>query len=118
MLTNPTARLRQENTRRKLCARLLPAANLILWECPVAKSVTVSSINICNTGTVQTNFRLFHLIASESASVTTALMYDMLLQANETTLYELQAYMNPGDRLVAYASTASAVAVSVFGSEQ
>ena len=109
--------VRQDRPRRKLCARTVAAANTIMWECPKDRSTTVSSVIVCNTSTSQVTFRLFHTTPAESASATTALFYDLILRPNTTTVFEFKAFMNSGDRLIAYASTAAVVGVSIFGED-
>jgi hypothetical protein len=109
--------VRQERSKRKLSARIVAAANTILWECPVGRSTTVTSIVICNSSSSQVTFRLFHVTPAESASATTALFYDIILRPATTTVLEQKIYMNSGERLIGYASTASVIGVSLFGED-
>lgn len=109
--------VRSSRTTRKLVSRLAQAANTILYECPSGRGATVVSIVIANTHTGRVTYRLFHLLPAETAAVSNALMYDITLQANTTAVMDFPVYMSTGDRLVAYASTASVVNTSVYGSE-
>ena len=109
---------RSARPMRRLEAPLAKVANTIIYECPSGKSATIESITMCNTHTGTVSLRVFHTSANETAGATNALYYDIALRAASTTVDDSRRYLNSGDRLTIYASTASVVAVAVHGVEE
>ena len=109
---------RSSRPMRRLAAALGKVANTIIYECPNGKSATIESITMCNTHTGTVSLRVFHTSPNEIAGVTNALFYDLALRAASTTVDDSRRYLNSGDRLTIYASTASVVAIAVHGMEQ
>ena len=108
---------RSARPMRRLAAALAKVANTIIYECPSGKSATIESITICNTHNATVTVRVFHTSPNETAGAVNALFYDLSLPTASTTVDDSKRYLNSGDRLTIYASTASGVAVAVHGLE-
>lgn len=115
---SPYPKSRSEKPRRKLASRALIASNSIILECPIDRSLRVDAIVVCNIASTQVTFRLWHTLPVESATQATALFYDMIVRPNSTLILELPMHMNSGDRIIAYASAASSLGISLFGEDQ
>lgn len=102
---------------RRLAARLLPAAKTTVYECPQSRTCGVTSIVIANVTAAAANADLHHVIPTESAGTSNALLYAVSIAANSTVVVELAITLTAGDKLVAQGSTASALCVTVYGSE-
>lgn len=112
---NPVSRA--SRPARKIASMLIPAANRVVYTVPSGKVCEVSTVVFCNTSAATVNFRMFHLIPTETAGTSNALFYDLPVRAYSTTTLEIPLYMTATDRLVCYASTASAVCVTLYGVE-
>jgi hypothetical protein len=109
---------RQSATSRKLASRLALVGNTVVFECPASRSIVVSSLVVANTSTSRISFRLFHLLPTESAATSNALLYDVVLEANSSLFLDSRLNLNAGDKVVAYASTTNVVAVTLYGEER
>ena len=108
---------RQSATSRKLGSRLALAANTVVFECPASRSIVVSSLVVANTSTSRVSFRLFHLLPTETAGTSNALLYDVVIEANSSLFLDSRLNLNAGDKIVAYASTANVAAVTIYGAD-
>ena len=104
--------------RRRLGAMSCPVNERILYECPAGKSATIQHIHVTSTHTGSETFRLHHLRQDETSSVANALFYDYSLAAKNYVHEDTIIYMNPGERLVASAPSASRITITVYGIEQ
>lgn len=102
---------------RRLAARLLPAAKTTVYECPQSRTCGVTSVVIANVTAAAEEVDLHHVIPTESAGTSNALLYAVSIAANSTVVVELAITLTAGDKLVAQGSTASALCVTVYGSE-
>ena len=109
---------RQSATSRKLASRLALVANTVVFECPSGRSIVIPTIVIANTNSSRVTFRLFHLLPNETAGTSNALLYDVVLEANTSLFLDSRVPVNAGDRIVAYASTASVVAITLYGEDR
>ena len=108
---------RSDRPSRRLASRLLPAANLTVYECPQGRTCSVQCITVANVTGASANLRLFHVIPTESAGTANAIAYDVAVANGTVTAFELPITLTAGDKLVAYASIASALCVVCYGSE-
>lgn len=102
---------------RRLSARLLPAAQLTVYECPQSRTCSVTSVIIANVTAAAVDVDLHHVIPTETAGTSNALLYAVSVAANSTVVVELAITLTAGDKLIAQGSTASALCVTVYGSE-
>lgn len=109
---------RQSASSRKLASRLALASNTVVFECPVNRSIYVPTMIVANTNTSRVSFRLFHLLPNETAGTSNALLYDVSIEANSSLFIDSRVSINAGDRIVAYASTANVVAISLYGEDR
>jgi hypothetical protein len=115
--TNFNLAERSSRPSRRLAARLLPVANLTVYECPQSRTCSVACVTVANVTASSASLRMFHVIPGEKAGTSNALAYDMPIPAGTMTAFEIGITLTTGDRLVAYASTASALCVMLYGSE-
>jgi len=103
--------------KRKLASKTLTVANTIVYECPRERSTEIVAISMCNISGAKVNLRLFHVIPVDTAANHNAIFYDYAIDTHSTTFVDSTLYMSPGDKLVGYASAASAIAIMVYGVE-
>ena len=103
--------------KRKLASKMLTVANTIVYECPRERSTEIVGISMCNVSGAKANLRIYHVIPADTAGISNALFYDYAIDTHSTTFLDATIYMSPGDKLIAYASAASSIAVSVYGIE-
>ena len=113
--TNPDNR--RMRPMRRLAARTLPAANLIVYECPAGRSTNIETMVFCNTHSAKVTLRVFHLIPGESAGTTNALFYELDCAGYTSTVVEFPVHMGAGDRIVCRAGTASHICATLYGVE-
>ena len=103
----------------KLVSRLLPStANTVLYTCPSLATVSISSLSLCNVTTSVVTVRVFHATATEVAGTSTAIVFDLFIRPNSTTILEIGMKLKQGEQLVAQCSTASAMCVVVYGAAE
>lgn len=102
---------------RRLAARLLSAKNMTVYECPQSRTCGVTSVVIANVTAAAEEIGLHHVIPTESAGISNALLYAVSIAANSTIVVELAIALTAGDKLIAQGSTGSALCVTVYGSE-
>lgn len=102
---------------RRLSARLLPAANLTVYECPQSRTCSVTSVVVANVTAAAEEVDLHHVIPTETAGTSNALLYSVSVAANSTMVIELPITLTAGDKLVAQGSAASALCVTLYGSD-
>lgn len=76
--------------------------------------LVVTSVVICNTDTSNRDVDLRHVPADEDASDDHAIFHLLVVRANTTQTLEVPIYLQVGDALQAYASTADVVAVHAY----
>ena len=108
--TTPSAR-----SARRIVAQLAKTTASVIYECPAGQSIRVSNLTVCNTSTSRVTIRLHHVLPGESAAASNALFYDLEMAGNTTITDDAIRILNPGEALFAQASTASAVAFTVYG---
>lgn len=108
---------RGSRPNRKLASKILTVANTIVYECPRERSTEIVAISLCNVSGAKVSMRLFHVIPADTAGTSNAIFYDYAIDTHSTTFVDSTLYMSPGDKLVAYASAASAITIIVYGIE-
>lgn len=108
---------RSSRPSRRLAARLLPAANLTVYECPQSRTCSISCVTVASVSGSSANLRIFHVIPAETAGTANAIAYDMPIPSGTMTAFEIGLTLTAGDKLVAYSSSASALCVILYGSE-
>lgn len=101
----------------KVLAQSNPAAttNTDLYTVPSATQTVCSTLSICNQG-VSTTFRVAVRPAGATLAAQHYVVYDNLLNANETVFLTLGMSLAATDVVTVYAGTAN-LSFSLFGSE-
>lgn len=100
---------------RRIAASLARATASSIYEVPQGKSVRISSVSICNTGSARLTVRLHHVLPGESAALSNAIFYDLEVAGYSTVIDYTVRTMNSGERIFAQASTASVASFIVYG---
>jgi len=109
--------IRSSRSRRKLVSRTVPiaATNTVVLE--ARSNTSIDAIVASNSSSGNLSIRIFHVWPDESAGYGNALIYDAVIRANSAYVVPHPVYMTAGDRLIAYASTAAVLGVTVYGVE-
>lgn len=109
---------RRMRPRRRLAARVLPATDALVYECPSGRIAEVETMVFCNTHSSKVTLRVFHVIPGESTGTSNALFYELDCAAHTTTVAEFAVHMGAGEKLIARGGTASHISATVYGVEQ
>lgn len=81
-------------------------------------SAEIIHIIVANTTTSAVTFRMFHDEDGTTYTQDTALFYDVSIAANHTVQYDVKIYMvDPNGNLAFRTATASALTVTLYGTE-
>ena len=108
---------RTERNPRLLASLLFTTTDERVYVVPADRTAVVESVVICNGSTATASFRFHHVAPSASSAIGNAHYYDARLAANQTVLDTLPRLLGPGDSIRGRASTASVVAVHLYGRE-
>lgn len=97
-------------------AALSSAVLTDVYTVPASKSATISTITVCNRGTLPCTFRISVAIGGASDTNAQYIYYDQAVNAGDTYAITLGITLATTDKLRAYASTNS-VSINVFGVE-
>lgn len=92
----------------------LPVAEATVLSCGQNQRITVKSIWLCNTHSGNVNYYFHHVPSGGSPGITNALAYNVVLRAQNVDVYETEFYMEPGDYITAYASTAGHISMVLY----
>lgn len=105
-------------TTYKVLGQSNPAATTLttLYTVPAATNTVASTLTVCNTGGTATTFRI--AVRPAGAGITTAhyIVYDSLVQNNDTAFLTLGLTLNATDVVSVYAGNANVV-FNLYGSE-
>lgn len=101
---------------RRVLGQLAPGAAALtaIYTVPAATQAVVSTITVCNRGTVEATFRVSVAVAGAADNVQQYIYYDLPLVANDTFAATIGIALGATDVVRAYASTAN-LTFQVFG---
>lgn len=107
----------RSDQRRRLASRMPSTTATVIYEVPQGMSARIVKMFLCMTQTGSTTLQLHHVRPGETAGITNALYYDLSLAAKTTTVVDETLYLSGGDKIVAAASAASHICVTLYGEE-
>jgi hypothetical protein len=104
-------------TSYKVLGQLVPTANTLstLYTVPANTQTVTSSVVVCNQGT-STNIRLAVRPAGASITASHYIVYDSIVNANDSLILTIGVTANTTDVISAYAGTGN-VSFNLYGSE-
>lgn len=102
----------------KVLGQVAPAAttDTDVYTVPAAKATAVSTVSVCNRGTVTATYRIAVRPAGAAISNEHYVAYDTVIAAKSTDTWTIGISLAATDVVTVYASTAD-LSVSVFGDE-
>ena len=96
----------------------LPTNAVEILRCDASRRITIDSIHFVNYTTGNTNVDLYHVPADEEISDHFHLVRNHAVSANTAfRLVDQRIYLEPGDRLFAYAADADHLNCFIYGEE-
>ena len=105
-------------TTYKVLGQAAPAAttNTNLYTCPASTQTVISSITICNRGTVEASFRIFVRPNAATLANQHYVVYDTQILPQDTISMTLGITIDASDVIDVYASNAN-LSFNCYGSE-
>jgi hypothetical protein len=106
-------------TAYKVLGQLANAATTLesIYTVPADTSAVVSTIVICNANASARTYRLAVIKNGDTVGAKSYIAYDVTIGANDSTALTLGLTLAAGDRIQGYASAATSISMTAFGSE-
>lgn len=116
-LVSFNAQQRSGYPARKLASMSCTATERTLYECPSGKTCEIRHVHFTSTHTGSEPVSLWHVKASEATALSNALFYEYALSAKTYLSEDAPIYMLPGEKLIAKASAADRITITIYGIE-
>ena len=111
-------RQRRDYPSRKLASMSCTATERTLYECPSGKTCEIRHMHFTSTHTGSEPVSLWHVKASEATAFSNALFYEYGLSAKAYLSEDAPIFMLPGEKLIAKASAADRITITIYGIER
>lgn len=108
---------RIEQPRRKLVSRTTKSTSYTIYQCPAGKSCMIQTIQISNVHSGNSSIRMWHVTPTETESIETALIYDLILSSGSVTFDDTVKYLTAGDKIIVKGSSDDHLCVTIYGQE-
>jgi hypothetical protein len=103
---------------RKLFSCLISTTARVLYTCPSGRRCRIDAVVFVNIHTGTEKVTLHHVLPNDTPTSCNKLYHELSMSSATTVIDDTPKYLLAGETLVALASTANRIAITVYGVEE